>query len=288
MSILALAIRKARSARSRALYRVRRPTTRKLVSRLLAFAKPAYHGTICATESDALHRDGFVVTDGLWTRDDLVSLRTQLEQRECYDPWSEALGSFALGDSPQESNNVRIKDVESIPEAIAIANDPKILSIVSRYIGCKPTIDEVVAWWSLPGREAPREEQFFHRDNDSIRFLKLFVYLTDVDENSGPHVFIAGSHERPEMVDAGGRRFTDDDVAQAGLLKHAHHFTGPFGTAFLEDTFGLHKGQMPIDKPRLILQVRYTLLPSIFARSKLHRAKTAGYDPYMNRVLAGR
>ena len=38
--------------------------------------------------------------------------------------------------------------------------------------------------------------QFFHWDNDFSKFLKLYIYLTDVDEDSGPHIYIPKSHKK--------------------------------------------------------------------------------------------
>ena len=286
-NLFALGVRKARSVRSRLLYRVRRTRSRAAVSRFLALRRPRAEVSSYLHEERSLRENGFLITNGLWSTDDLTSVKRALADRECFDSWNPALGTFRVRDAPAESNNVRIVDVESIPEAIRIANDPKILQIVGRYIGCKPTIDDINAWWSLPNRAAPREEQFFHRDNDSIRFLKMFIYLTDVEEDSGPHVFIPGSHLTDEFSELGGRRFEDEELARAGLLDCAKHFVGPFGMTFLEDTSGLHKGQLPIDKPRLILQIRYTMVPSVFARSKKRQVDISGYDPYTNRVLAG-
>ena len=34
----------------------------------------------------------------------------------------------------------------------------------------------------------------FHQDKEFAKFFKVFVYLTDVTEGNGPHVFVEGSH----------------------------------------------------------------------------------------------
>ena len=38
--------------------------------------------------------------------------------------------------------------------------------------------------------------QYYHYDLDYKRFLKIFIYLTDVTEESGPHIFIEGTHKK--------------------------------------------------------------------------------------------
>ena len=37
--------------------------------------------------------------------------------------------------------------------------------------------------------------QMFHFDLDRIKWLKFFIYLTDVKINSGPHVYVSGTHK---------------------------------------------------------------------------------------------
>jgi hypothetical protein len=62
--------------------------------------------------------------------------------------------------------------------------------------------------------------------------------------------------------------------------------TGPAGTSFVADTYGVHRGAVPSLKPRLILQAGYSLLP-IFAF--LYRPILVEWRPpvdaYVNRLL---
>ena len=277
-------IGKARTAQRLLLQQVRPPRARERVSRTIARLLPdAEFDDAGEAAAEKIRTDGFVALDRPIPLDKLRKIRAALEKRPCFDAWRPARGSFPLEQAPEDSNNVHIADVASLREAVEVANDPFILSAVSAYLGCKPTIDDILAWWSLPGRPAPLEEQFFHRDQDSIRFVKLFIYLSDVGEDDGPHVFVRGSH-RSRFLLKGGRRFTDDEVFSKVPAEDVIRFTGPFGTAFLEDTYGLHKGTMPTHGTRLLLQVRYTMLPSAFvAQRKI--AETSGFDPYMNRFI---
>ena len=85
--------------------------------------------------------------------------------------------------------------VVACPWLMSALNRPAILRLASAYVGCKPTISAVGVRWSFPGATAPEMTQAFHRDPDDWRFLKLFVYLTDVDDGTGPHVYVSGSHK---------------------------------------------------------------------------------------------
>lgn len=287
MNPLKIALRKARSARHLFLLRVRPPAQRRHLARLFALTRPRglARSDQARSQAQRIREDGFVLLGKPFDEAKLRRIRDALAERECIDGWRPELGTFRLHDAPADSNNVHIVEPEAIPEVVEIANDPNVLAIISDYLGCRPTIDDVVAWWSLPGRPAPIEEQFFHRDNDSIRFLKLFIYLSDVDEDSGPHVFVRGSHRTNHLLQL-GRRYSDEEVEKAGIADQVVRFTGPFGTALLEDTYGLHKGALPKDKLRLMLQVRYTMIPSIFAQKGAKKADVRGFDRYTNRLIA--
>lgn len=276
---------KARTARHLALLMVRPPAYRRRISRLISVALPK--GTCdskSVTLADQLQKDGFIMLENVFSLDRLRKVRVALEQKECVDPWHPERGRFSLEHAPETANNAHIVDVETIPETVSIANDPAVIGIVTSYFGCKPTIDDILAWWSFPGRAEPREEQFFHRDQDSIRFLKLFIYLSDVTDADGPHIFVRGSHFSNILLNA-GKRFTDNEVLANADPRNIVRFTGAFGTCFLEDTFGLHKGEMPESGTRLILQVRYTMLPSMFAQPGSKKAVASSYDSYINRLI---
>ncbi len=56
-------------------------------------------------------------------------------------------------------------------------------------------------WWSFPTKTASeadlsRASFKFHFDLDDWRMLKFFFYLSDVDADAGPHVYVRGSHNR--------------------------------------------------------------------------------------------
>lgn len=74
------------------------------------------------------------------------------------------------------------------PHLVDFLNSPAIVDFVEAALGCVPTLYSVNAWWSLPATVlVGHGMQIFHRDNDDWRFFTLFLYLTDVDDDAGPH-----------------------------------------------------------------------------------------------------
>jgi hypothetical protein len=136
--------------------------------------------------------------------------------------------------------------------------DQSMLAVAQRYLRAAPVQDLVAMWWSAPSAAPPSSAaaQKFHFDLDRLRFLKVFVYLTDVDEHTGPHVFVKGTHARLPSRFRRDRRHEDADVESA-FGESVTSITGPRGTMFVADTRGLHKGMAVDHGHRLVFQLEY-------------------------------
>jgi hypothetical protein len=177
-----------------------------------------------------------------------------------------------------------LETVLACRDVLEIINSPVVLRMAANYIGCKPTISSLGVRWSFPSAEPPESTQKLHRDPDDWRFVKLFIYLTDVDQEAGPHVYALGSHKTAATLKAGF--YTRAAVESRYGRDNVRAIVGPRGTAFIADTHGIHMGLPPSFKPRLILQVQYSLLP-VFALRYEPIALSTGMslDTYVNRLL---
>lgn len=141
-----------------------------------------------------------------------------------------------------------------------IALDSSILAVAQDYLGCRPVNDLVAMWWSAPYGSSPSSEaaQLYHFDMDRIKFMKFFVYLTDVGAKQGPHCFVTGSHlNKPKALRRDGR-FSDDEINGQYPDEAPVEICGDKGTILAVDTSGFHKGKPPEEGDRLILQIEYS------------------------------
>jgi hypothetical protein len=142
--------------------------------------------------------------------------------------------------------------------------DESILSFAQKYLGVAPILDLVAMWWHTTFAKSPDKEaaQWFHFDMDHLKWIKFFFYITDVDENTGPHTFVARSHRSfgiPfKLRKKGYVRLTDEEVASAFSKESFKEFVGKRGTLIVEDTRGLHKGKHCISGDRLLFQLEFT------------------------------
>lgn len=157
-----------------------------------------------------------------------------------------------------ESSILASRDIASI------IYDPVILCLVSVLLGGSPLIRHVSLWHSYPD-SSPKDEaaQLFHFDLDEFRWYKLFIFLTDVTESSGPHVYIPGTHvpgvKPAELLRYGYSRIPDELIKRYHPQSSWRSITCEAGTMFLADTRCWHKGTVVTENMRSVLQPLYTL-----------------------------
>lgn len=237
--------------------------------------------------AEKLRRDGFVRLGAMLNAEEIAKLTAFYDSVDARDPWAPSKPSFPGRTPPATAHTGQYyrSTVIQSPFVLELANDPTVLRIAKSFLGATPTLSDLNAWWSYVGPERAKEAQLYHRDRDDLKFCKLFIYLTDVDMTTGPHVYVRGSNNDPRMREE--RRFTDDEVEAAFGKDHVEYFCEPAGSAFIVDTSGLHKGLLPTKGRRLIYESHYSLLPIGNARYERDEKVSVppDYPRYVNRLL---
>ncbi len=110
-----------------------------------------------------------------------------------------------------------------------------------------------------------KNAQYFHWDNDFKKFFKFYIYLSDVDLNSGPHIFIPQTHKTKLKPFKLCRLYSDQNVYKQ--YNKPKIFTGKTGSSFFTDSYGLHKGETPIETSRLILNIHYGVGKILYSKN---------------------
>ena len=146
------------------------------------------------------------------------------------------------------------------PSVQRLLADRTLIELARRYLGTVPINDLFTMWWSAPHGDGPSSAaaQLFHFDMDRFRFLKFFFYLTDVDHDTGPHVYVRGTHRQRPADFFEDRRFSDAEVEDQFGSDRIEEIVGERGTILAVDTSGLHKGLALRRGRRLLLQIEFT------------------------------
>jgi hypothetical protein len=145
------------------------------------------------------------------------------------------------------------------PAVAALMNDPVLVAVARDYLGCEPILDSCLIWASPAFGDGPPTEvtQWFHHDTTHPRFIKFFVYLTDVGSDNGPHCVVPASHRHDIAgwrLRRGPARISDEQIERA-YPDRTRELVGPRGTVIAEDTRAFHKGKQPKRGYRIVLEL---------------------------------
>lgn len=191
---------------------------------------------------------------------------------------STSTGKRSLTRKSKIDPDIRLKHFDS-SDLLESASVRKFLSndlmhrLVSNYLGAPGVVSSVSSWYSLPTTAPPIGFELFHRDRADFRSLNLFVYLSDVNLEAGPHEFFLGSHrsvslQNDPIAKSANKLDTADLLCmhRPDSKKLKDHYgqpltiTGEKFTAFFEDTRGFHRALQPRTESRLIFQIVWTLI----------------------------
>jgi hypothetical protein len=159
--------------------------------------------------------------------------------------------------------------IEDCPQITSIRTDSALLQVAGLYLGSALVVTSSRLWWTFPAdssREALLKRaslERLHFDMNDWRSVKFFFYLTDVDDESGPHIYIKTSHRKKRWRD----QFTlfvgkpNAEIVGYYGAGNVAKICGPAGTCFAEDPFGFHMGTVVRRNPRLIMEIEFGVSP---------------------------
>jgi Phytanoyl-CoA dioxygenase (PhyH) len=164
---------------------------------------------------------------------------------------------------------------------VRFALQPEILGIVNSYFGMLTKLRSYNVWHNFPTHAPPRESQLWHRDPEDRCVLKMFVYLTDVNEGAGPLSYAPGTHSlgmvktaaQSEIFREGRSYVQRSNDAQINKVVPKNQWItaiGPKGTIVFADTRGYHKGGLAVKRERILYTCMFTSnassYPEVFKR----------------------
>ncbi|MFI9835027.1 phytanoyl-CoA dioxygenase family protein [Streptomyces sp. NPDC051913] len=156
-----------------------------------------------------------------------------------------------------------------------------VLRIAQGYYGCPTGLISPKVVKSYPNDLPESSANRFHADYQHTRFLKFFVYLTDVPTVAeGPFCFVAGSHRRkPYRWRRHPLTWTRREMAGFYGDAAIRVLTGRTGDLIAADTRGFHRGVKPTSRSRTMLKVSTGLRPWAGAAAAIPASEMARLTP---------
>lgn len=217
-----------------------------------------------------LEQDGIYVFDQLVENEYLEQFLNYAKTHEATlrPPYANGVNSSTRlifdPDNPRASH-YRFDESKMLEHSIfqQYLGDPVLSAVAQNYFKTCPQVASLNLWWNPVFLTKPSymAAQIFHNDFSYLKWLKFFVYITDVDKDSGPHVFVRGSHKpHPQskaLRNRGMVQYSDEDIYNHYPADRIFELIGKKGTLFVADTRGFHKGKTPIKNHRLILEMTF-------------------------------
>lgn len=207
--------------------------------------------------------------------DDSICYEKLLQETQCIQVTrSEEIANarnMAKSANPREGKSFKLsllgpKPSFSIESPFAcFALHESIVKIAEAYLGMHARLQYFNIWLNFAVDHPPRSSQLWHRDRDDIHIVKGFLYLSDVDENSGPLAYASGTHKPgiqnvfPEtFIEGGVPRSTNEQMMKVLPADRVEEAKGPKGTILFADTRGFHRGGLARSSERLLFTFMFT------------------------------
>jgi ectoine hydroxylase-related dioxygenase (phytanoyl-CoA dioxygenase family) len=139
---------------------------------------------------------------------------------------------------------------------LRFAASPLLLDTVQESLGCDVRLQSAELWYVVPwmGRDKQWSHSW-HRDPEDVRIVKMFLYISDVDQDSGPFEYVEGSHRDYFNLCQPGRYMDPANYAHLPASACLRN-TGPAGSLLMANTSGIHRGGYGT-KPRVSVALSY-------------------------------
>jgi hypothetical protein len=158
---------------------------------------------------------------------------------------------------------------------LRLGTNRRLLDVANAYLEMWSKLEYVDLWYTPPagGEEERRSSQRWHRDFNDRHLLKAFIYLVDVDDETGPFEYVPRSAPGGELDSLWpwrplGENYPPQDEFAERIDGRAVTFTAPKGTIIFCNTCGFHRGGFATRKPRVLATFTWDSPASLKALSE--------------------
>ena len=147
---------------------------------------------------------------------------------------------------------------------LRVGASPAVLDVVNAYRGEPVRMHYLDNWYTVPysGQDTRIASQRWHRDPEETNVVKMFLYLSEVDDGAGPFEYAKGTFDGGRYdgfyPHAEGDLHPSEEVLYAAVAPEDRvAMKGSPGSMFLCDTGGFHRGGFARTSPRILATWSY-------------------------------
>ena len=142
----------------------------------------------------------------------------------------------------------------------------EILNIIKGYLGSDVVLSNLQLWYSNNQKFVSGGSQNLHMDGEDAKQIKMFFYLSDVDEQSGPLCVISKTQSKilnkiknkKKFIQRKTKKISDNEFQDISNNIKIHSMIGPKGSLNLIDTSNCyHFGSRPGKNTRYLLMYQF-------------------------------
>ena len=167
----------------------------------------------------------------------------------------------------------------NVKSLLPIVFHQDLITLASHYYGCLPGVGGVNLRKSFANGLPETTTEIFHCDPNSLRFMKFFLYLNDVDEDTGPLCIVKNSFKRKfegwNNSDENGldrnwqyKRWSQEDIERIYGKENVKYVTANVGDLIIGNTVSFHRGTKPLKRDRLMLTIHISPHTEFFEEPK--------------------
>ena len=174
-----------------------------------------------------------------------------------------AFRAYTPGTSKRERDSLEgvPREDRSYSSAInRLATHPEVLRVISNYMGMVPLLYRINVLYSPNDEVVEQSSQFYHLDPEDVIMCKIFIFVEDVDADSGPTTLLPADRSMTvrHAITYRKGRVPDEVIASIGGAENLVEATGPAGTlAFLDTCRCFHMGSRKASTPRYAIMIQY-------------------------------
>jgi|GEM_PF-3251452 len=247
-------------------------------SRALPAKQTAFENESYPDVKASLAANGFAVVPGAIPQDTIEALGDEMDaalaSNQVFPVWRTrqdasrsaylSAAELARGEHyiAQHANIAYVQDpLITCRSTLDIAFSDVVIDIATQFYGALPAITGCNLLKSFVNDLPEAGYNMFHVDVQSPRFIKFFVYPSDVDEETGPFCIVKGSHRRKPAGWRINNNRTLADIKNMFGTDSVHRITARAGDLIVADPTAFHRAQKPQKQARRALMINTGIHP---------------------------